>query len=85
MAEQERRVRIIEQVEHRRVAAPERVQIREAIQREECAHGNWDKRDYGWGGLDEECSNCGFWMKHYGYRCGMCRDMVCYTCRYHRF
>ena len=82
--EQERREQIFERVHQRPVREPERQQIREELQAGECQHGNWRKQDFGMYGLNQVCSNCGFYMRHYCYQCGRCNDMVCYTCRFHR-
>merc|ERR1712187_691315 len=84
IAEEHRRVEIVQQVERRPVHEPERANIRAALQAGECVHGNWRYREYGFRGLEQECSNCGYFLRHYGYQCGRCYDMVCQTCRYHR-
>eukprot|EP00928_Gymnodinium_smaydae_P029348 TRINITY_DN22127_c0_g1_i9.p1 TRINITY_DN22127_c0_g1~~TRINITY_DN22127_c0_g1_i9.p1 ORF type:complete len:464 (-),score=34.15 TRINITY_DN22127_c0_g1_i9:212-1603(-) len=85
IAEERRRVEIVQHVERRRVQAPERAEIRAALEAGECEHGHWRHREYGTYGLNQECSNCGYWLKHYGYQCGRCYDIVCQTCRFHRF
>jgi hypothetical protein len=45
-----------------------------------CRHTNFDKVD--WRGQCQE--GCGWFCKHYAFRCGMCNTHVCYVCRFHR-
>eukprot|EP00927_Polykrikos_kofoidii_P053936 TRINITY_DN48450_c0_g1_i1.p1 TRINITY_DN48450_c0_g1~~TRINITY_DN48450_c0_g1_i1.p1 ORF type:complete len:567 (-),score=72.69 TRINITY_DN48450_c0_g1_i1:314-2014(-) len=84
VTEVDRRVRIVERVQGRQVHEPERAAIRQQIQLAECEHGDWDEQHRGRHGMNQDCSNCGFYMRHYGFRCGHCWDLVCYMCRHHR-
>mmetsp|Transcript_24778 Transcript_24778/g.65040 ORF Transcript_24778/g.65040 Transcript_24778/m.65040 type:complete len:573 (-) Transcript_24778:93-1811(-) len=87
VVEEERIVQAVEREEHRPVLQPERQEIRRQILEVECDHSdplNFKRKNYGWGALEEECSNCGFHMAHYCYKCRRCRDRFCFTCVHHR-
>jgi len=82
--ETQRRADLVQRLEHRVVAPPERQRIRQQLARDECNHGDFSKITDKHGNLTTECSNCGFFMNFYAYQCGYCSDMVCQLCRHHR-